>query len=223
MGRCAGPSAPRIGGEVNYGGEMSGGVGAAAAEAVAAFENQVDAHQLVQSALFDLDASETGALDAPSPLSAAIPEAGRKGGRRPGSRNRRTEAVAAWLLSQHRHPLSVMMEAYTMEPAALAERIGLRRTVDEKDADGRPVKVWSNDTLLEVFKLQLRMAEAVAPYVAQKMPQAHQFEGKAAVELRLAGVSLPARGAPPQGEGQVLEGEVMGVRLPQVGQAKSDG
>lgn len=197
---------------------MSGGVAAGLGEVMERIGQDVDGPQLVQAALgLDLDQSETGALDAPSPLSAAIaPAAVRQGpGRRPGSRNRRTEAVAAWLLSQHRHPLSVMMEAYTMTPADLAERIGLRRTVDGPDGADT---VWSNDVLMEVFKLQLRMAEAVAPYVAQKMPQAVQLAGKAQVQLSVGGVSLPARGALSAG-GPVLDGEVMGVRL----DAKSDG
>jgi hypothetical protein len=209
---------------------MSGGVGAALGDAMKEGADLPDGEQLVQAALFDgLAEADVGALDAPSPLSAAL-EPRRKGGRPKGARNRRTEAVAAWLLQQHRHPLAVMMEAYSMNPAQLAERIGLRKAVriskEKREVAGGLVEVevevetehYSNDVLLDVLKLQLRMAEAVAPYLAQKMPQAVQLDARAAVQLSLAGVSLPARGGAAEGENQVVEGEVIGVSLP-----KSDG
>lgn len=172
---------------------MTGGVRAALDQVA---EELPDGGDLVQAALFD---DETGALDAPSPLSLAIEPRKRGPGRPQGSRNRRTEAVAAWLLSQHRHPVLVMMEAYSMTPGELARRIGIA----EPDAD----------QLLDLLKLQLRMAEAVAPYVAQKLPQAVQVQAEGAVQVTFAGVSLPARGGSPGG-GAVIEGEAMAVRLP---------
>lgn len=182
-----------------------GGVRAALAEAIGEDEgepNDVQAND-VQALLFDeLDAGEVGALDAPSPLSALFtPRKG--GGRRPGSRNRRTEATVAWLLSQHRHPLLVMMEAYSMTPQALADKLGL--AADKVD-------------LLEVYKLQLRMAEAVAPYVAQRLPQAVQIDARAGVTLSFEGVSLPARaGSAGDLAGDLVEG--LALQLP----FKSDG
>lgn len=196
---------------------MSGGVAAALGEVL---DGQADGEILEQAGLFD---HETGSLDAPSPLSGAIPTAKRKGGgRTPGSRNRRTEAVVSWLLSQHRHPLSVMMEAYSMAPADLAERIGLRRAmVKEGDGDdAREVESdrFSNDVLMEVLKLQVRMAEACAPYVAQRMPQAVQVSGAAGLTVSFGGVSLPARGVGSD-VGEVIEGEALSINLP----FKSDG
>lgn len=188
--------------------------------------------EIVQAGLFEeLDAEETGKLDAPSPLSAALPSAGRKPGRPKGAKNRRTEAVTAWLLSQHRHPLSVMMEAYSMSPVELAERLGLsRERIEVKreyvGADGKKVTetTWvegdrfSNDVLLDLFKLQQRMAEAVAPYVAAKMPQAVQLDGQAQLTVNFGGVSLdrgvsvPARGEAGGGD-EVEVGDGMSVRL----------
>lgn len=188
---------------------MSGGVRTALDEVAGQLEGQAAPDQ---ASLFDFGADEVGDLNAPSPLAAAI--APRKGpGRRPGSRNRRTDAVAGWLLSQGRHPVLVMMEAYGMEPAALAAKIGLHPTADGTDAQGRPCKVWSNDVLLDVYRLQLRMAESVAPYVAQRLPQAVQVDARAGVTIAFEGVNLPARGASPAGI-EALDGEVMGVRLP---------
>lgn len=188
---------------------MSGGVGAALDEAVDALP---DGAAIVQASLFD--AEEVGAFNAPSPLSAALTP--RKGpGRTKGARNRRTEAVAGWLLSQGRHPVLVMMEAYAMTPAQLAAQIGMKGT--NVAGPGEPAAwVYDDALLLEVYKLQLRMAEAAAPYVAQKLPQAHQVEATAGLTVTFAGVSLPARAGPAGNSGQVGEGErpMMNVTLP---------
>lgn len=192
---------------------MTGGVTTALDQVVA---DLPDGEDLVQAALFGPE--EIGALDAPSPLSAAIEPRKRGPGRPPGSRNRRTEAVAGWLLSQGRHPVAVMMEAYSMTPAELAAKIGLRKTVKvTKAKDGSETEIetdhYSNDTLLELLKLQLRMAEAAAPYVAQKLPQAVSVEGTAALVVQFKDVSLPARGGRSEGAA-AIEGQVMSVRLP---------
>lgn len=180
---------------------MSGGVASALTEVL---EGSGTGETLAQAGLFDLGEDETGALDAPSPLSAALIPKGGKGGRPKGARNRRTEAVIGWLLSQHRHPLSVMAEAYSMTPAQLAERIGIANP----DAD----------QLLDLLKLQLRMAEAVAPYVAQKLPQAVTVDGAALLQVSFAGLTLPggvsspARAAGP-GNSDALDGDALGVKL----------
>lgn len=178
---------------------MSGGVATALGEAIEAVK---PAEEVVEGDLFGADL--VGDNASASPLSAAF--APRGPGRRPGSRNKRTEAVSAWLLSQGRHPVLVMMEAYALTPAELAERIGI------EEPDG--------DQLLELFKLQLRMAEAVAPYVAQKLPQAVDLTSAAGGDFQLTflGVSLPARGgAAEETGGPVIDHATL--RLP----AKSDG
>lgn len=208
---------------------MTGGVKAALDGAV---EQLPEAEGFVQAALFDdLDATETGALDAASPLAGAITPAKRSRGRPLGSRNRRTDAVAQWLLSFNRHPVQVMMEAYAMPPAELAARIGLRRsvhTITETTTapDGKVTVVkrevegegYDNEVLLDLLKLQLRMAEAAAPYVAQKLPQAVQLDARAGLTLQFGGVSFPARGEV-SGNSDAIDGEVMKVSLP----FKSDG
>lgn len=195
---------------------MSGEVGGVVAgldEAISeAGELLPDGHDLVQS-LFSPE--EVGDLAAASPLSGAFePKRRGKGGRPPGSRNRRTEAVAAYLLSQHRHPLQVVMEIYSMSPVELAERAGLRKTKVHEPAPGEPAYAYSNDVLMELIKFQARCAEAALPYVAQKLPQAVQLDAKGHVQLTLGGVLLPARGQLAEGGGPVIEGEFMGVTLP---------
>lgn len=188
---------------------MTGGVATALGEAIEAGGTM---DEVVQAGLFaELEPHETGALDAPSPLSRSIGQAGRRPGRPKGSKNRRTEDVTAWLLQQHRHPLSVMMEAYSMTPVELAHRIG----IPNPDAG----------EILDIFKLQVRMAEAVAPYVAQKLPQAVQLDAAANLSISFGGVDLsggvssPARAGSPE----ISMGGGMAVRLGQVGRDKSDG
>lgn len=189
---------------------MSGGVG----EAIkAAMDGEGDMAGVVQAGLFDdLDASETGSLDAASPLSAALGSAKRARGRPKGAKNRRTEAVVAWLLQDHRHPLAVIMEAYSLSPGDFAKAIGIPSP--------------DNDTLLDIVKLQLRMAEAALPYIAQKMPMAVQVDGVQPLSISFAGISLggnggvsdPARGGAPE----ISVGGGMHVQLGQVGRGKSD-
>jgi len=200
---------------------MSGGIGAAVSEAMEGEE--VEIAQAVQAALFDdLTAEETGDLDAPSPFSQTL-KVKSGPGRRKGSRNVRTSETLRWILSQHRHPLSVICEAYSMSPAEFAAKIGLPMPMVEvygKDHEGKrvwvrdePAKAYDTGTLLEIAKLQLRMAEAALPYLAQKQPMAVQLEGKAQLSVSFEGVSLPARGGPGLGSmGAVVEG--MAVALP---------
>ncbi|MNY46125.1 hypothetical protein D3C86_1812760 [compost metagenome] len=98
-----------------------------------------------------------------------------------------------------------------MSPADFAKAIGI------KEPDG--------DTLLDIVKLQLRMAEAVTPYVAQKLPQAVQLEGGASLTLSFGGVALGAGGVSDParaGSPEFPVGPGMGVRLGQVGRQKSD-
>lgn len=182
---------------------MSGGVRKALE---AALDDGADMEEVVQAGLFDLDDGDTGAVDAASPLTRALTTDKPRRGRPLGSPNRRTEAVTAWLLSQHRHPLSVIMEAYSMSPVELCAKIGVTP---------------SSDNLLDVLKLQMRMAEAALPYVAQKLPQAVQVSAEAGVSISIEGVSIPALGGAAENSGPLIEGE-LAVRLPQVGQDKSD-
>lgn len=189
---------------------MSGGVGAALDQAM---EEGAGMAEVVQAGLFDDDLTddETGALDAPSPLSSILEPKSGRGGRKKGSRNRRTEAVVGWLLQQHRHPLSVMMEAYSMSPMEFAARIGDM----EPDAN----------KLFEIAKLQLRMAEACAPYIAQRLPQAVQLQAAASLNVSFSGVDLGGSGVsvPARGEAdEISMGGGMAVRLGQVGQDQSD-
>jgi hypothetical protein len=194
----------------------------------AVMELREESPLLDQAGLFDeLSAGEIGALDAPSPFSSL--HAPRKGGRTKGAKNRRTEETTRWLLAQARHPVLVMMEAYSCSPVEFARRIGLREGgwVQVKDEEGKFRAVWSegggysNELLMEIAKLQMAQAAAAARYVAQPQPMAVQVNGAVGLALSIEGVSVPARGGL-AGGGPVIEGEGLAVNLPQVGSAKSE-
>lgn len=176
---------------------MPNGSGEGLKEALAAFEPAAEPMQ--GDLLDDLEPEITGALDAPSPLSTLFQPRG-GGGRKPGSKNRLTTSTAQWLLSQVRHPLLVLAEAYAMTPAQLAERIGLRKGVWVKEEDGGRVWVdrdcYDNETLLAIYKMQMGFAVDLAPYVARRQAQEVELAGAAGGDLVLTfgGVSLPARG-----------------------------
>lgn len=195
---------------------MSGGVAAGLAEAMEAVE-EVEA--AVQASLFDLAVEDTGALDTASPFSESLKLRGP--GRPQGAKGKRTSETTAWLLSMHRHPLAVIMEGYSMSPVAFAESIGLQKPWESVEVGSGDTKAkirkraehYDNGVLLEIIKLQLRMAEAALPYIAQKQPMAVQLEGKAGLTVSFEGVSLPARAAL-AGAGEVVEGTAMHLALP---------
>jgi len=77
-------------------------------------------------------------------------------GRPKGAKNKSTEQMRTFLLSQYTHPLVVLMQ-YASRPLALLAA--------ELKCD-----------LVDAAKIQLAAANNVAPYVAQKMPQALELQ-----------------------------------------------
>lgn len=83
-------------------------------------------------------------------------ETGHKGPGRPlGSKNKKSEEWAEYLLSQYRSPLVAMAEIYGRETAVLALEL--------------------HCSLLEAFKLQLDAMKTLATYVHQRLPQLVTF------------------------------------------------
>lgn len=219
-GVAAGLAGATLTGRINNGCDMANGIGeghgVGAALDQAVDQYQAERQEVVQELLFDddedLGTDVTGALDAPSPLSAMFTP--RKRGRPKGSKNRITKTAAAYFLSQFRHPVAVAMEMYSCTPIELAERIGLAKTKGEDGAEA-----YDNDIILELVKLQVRMVEHSSKYVAQAMPQAVNLGlgDHGDFQLVFGGVSFPARGGQ-AGETEQVEGAAFSVRLP----AKSD-
>lgn len=115
----------------------------------------------------------------PANMRAAALEARRSGpGRRKGSRNKRTEELRTYLLSQYRHPVETLMAIQATDPDILAAELG----ITEAEATG----------------LIIKAAAEAAPYVAGKMPVEIELAGKGHMTLYLGGAAVPGAGADPQ-------------------------
>jgi hypothetical protein len=109
-------------------------------------------------------------LAPPEPVEAAGPKEPPRGpGRPPGSINRRTKDFADYLLKRYADPREVLAVMYSRTPAQFAAEIGIKKP--------------SAEQLIEIIRLQKSCAEAVAPYVASKMPVAVEVSSKGIVQL----------------------------------------
>lgn len=84
-------------------------------------------------------------------------------GRRPGSKNRRTAEWAAYIDQRYGSPLEALAKVMAEGPEALRERLGCER--------------------LEAFDRWARVAEAVMPYLHQKLPTAVDVQGGSMVPI----------------------------------------
>lgn len=99
-------------------------------------------------------------------------------GRPAGSRNRRQQAWADWLLSQYRSPLQALAEAANRPLGELLAEI--KRICEVNHI---PLKA-DGGFVLELLKFQLRAAVELAPYIHQKQPQAVDLgDGQGLVHL----------------------------------------
>jgi hypothetical protein len=112
------------------------------------------------------------------------PDSPRRGGRAPGTPNRRTQAWVEHILGRYRSPLVAMAETYSRPVEELARLLSCTR--------------------LEAFQLQLRAMQELAPYVHQKLPQAVQVEGKGVAMLAIVDPAALAGAAGPA----AIEGEL---------------
>lgn len=108
-----------------------------------------------------------------SPVGAVDRAAGR--GRPKGSRNRRSEELVTFILSQHAHPLLALASTYSRPVAVLAAELGC--------------------TKLEAFQIQQRAMAELAPYIESRKPVAVQ------VDTRVIQLTIH-QGA--QGDGQTV-------------------
>jgi hypothetical protein len=131
----------------------------------------------------------------PSPI--AIEDAGadedgarRAGpGRPPGSRNRSTNEWVDFIAARYRSPLLFLAEAYTRPAQQLAAELGCDR--------------------VEAFKLQVKAAETLAPYMHQKQPLAVAISTEGEVTLMLV-QPAPAAPAQPGDRAILIENETEG-------------
>ncbi len=105
-------------------------------------------------------------------------------GRPPGSRNKRTERWAEFLLSRYESPLEVLVQMANAPVAALAEQLGC--------------------SALEAFQEKRQAAIAAAPYLHQRMPLAVDVTDRKVLNLVIVDHAPAA-----DGDGEAIL-EVMG-------------
>lgn len=153
----------------------TGGAAAALAMAIAARGGVIDG--ATGEPVADLFEAE----DAPLPLPLVKGRSGAKGGRPAGSLNRSTEAMARYVLSQHRSPLTALAQIYSRptgelvdELQAMADKHARERTFAHGGSEEQKVLIDP----LQVLKLQRDAAVALAPYLHKQMPRAIEIEQK---------------------------------------------
>jgi hypothetical protein len=123
--------------------------------------------------------------DAPLPMPDA-PERTGRAGRPKGAKNRSTEQWRTFILSKYRSPAIFLAEMYSRTPAQLAAELGLYKFHEGKlvtapvlDAQGRVALDERGFELRQpvlatgdAAAMQLAAAQALLPYVHQKLPQA---------------------------------------------------
>lgn len=112
------------------------------------------------------DILTTGNEAAPMPFkgskATAVDMRGR--GRPSGSVNKRTMAMASYLLSKYRHPLDVAAAAYSMKPVELLEDLGFK--LDKL----KPMQY--NELIMWAVEFQMRCRSVVEKYTCTPMPAA---------------------------------------------------
>ena len=114
-----------------------------------------DGSEAIKSALEAAPAPDTEEREQLSMLAAdeAAPEAAARGPGRPkGAKNKRTEYWQRWIAASGKHPMVFLTEQYRRNTQDLA-----------KELDCDP---------LDALKVQVKAAEAVMPFVEQKLPTA---------------------------------------------------
>ena len=86
-------------------------------------------------------------------------------GRPPGSRNKRTEEWVEFIRANYRDPALFLAETYARPVEVLAAQLGCEK--------------------LEAFNIQRQAAEALLPYLHQKLPQAISIDAKSHATLVL--------------------------------------
>jgi len=122
---------------------------------------------------------------------AVVAEA-RKRGRKPGTRNRRTEDFRKYILGFGQHPAVTMMQIQTTPPEVLVERSAAmdppKRRLSYGDAQA----------------LRVRCAEGLLPFVESKMPVAVDLSVEGDFNLLIPGINVSPEDASAMSEGTFI-------------------
>lgn len=111
----------------------------------------------------------------------------RRSGRRKGSRNRRTDDLAKYLLQFGKHPAITLMELQSAPALALVELS--RKRVKRVTRSGNVVEVDEEMSIAEAYSLKARAAAELMPYFESKRPVAVDMTFSGVSDLIIAGVT----------------------------------
>lgn len=134
-------------------------------------------------------------------------------GRPAGSRNRRTDDFARYLLSFGQHPAISLMQIQATQPELLIEA-SRQEKVQSFGKDGRPNVVVEQLSYAEAQSLRIRCAEALLPYLESKKPVAVDVSFAGVADLLIEGVTHSR---------DEIEGMIEGDYLPVGGQLSDEG
>ena len=139
-----------------------------------------------------------------------LAEARRGGGRKPGSRNRRTDDFSRWILSLGQHPAVTLMKIQSTPPEVLVERSAAMDPAKRRMSYG------------DAQNLIARCADILLPYIEGKKPIAIDLNTKGDFNLLIPGVNIAPEDAHAMATGQfVLEAEFTEY-LPEKGEGGGD-
>lgn len=133
------------------------------------------AADVAQDDLFDILTTGNAAAAMPFKARAAAVERGR--GRPSGSPNKRTLALAQYLMSKYRNPVEVAAAAYSMTPVELLEDLGF------KLKGLKPMQY--NDLIMWAVGFQMQCAAVVRQYVVSPMPTTAPTAGGGMMPLQV--------------------------------------
>jgi hypothetical protein len=124
--------------------------------------------------------------------SEVLAEARRRAGRKPGSRNRRTDDFARYILGFGQHPAVTMMQIQSTPPETLVERSAAMDPAKRRLSYG------------DAQALRIRCAEALLPYIEGKKPVAVDISVNGDYNLLIPGLNISEADARMAADGQFV-------------------
>lgn len=133
----------------------------------------------------------------------------RKRGRPRGSKNKRTEDFARYLLQFGQDPAITMMQIQSTPPEVLIQA-SEQPKVHSFQKDGTPNVVTERMTYAEAQALRVRCAEGIMPFIHSKKP--------IAVDQTIRGIVVHEEIGEVRRRGEAIDGEILGVIAREAGE-----
>lgn len=142
-----------------------------------------------------------------------------RAGRPKGSRNRRTDDFARYLLGFGQHPAITMMQIQATPPEMLIEA-SRQPKVHSFRKNGKPNMVTERMTYAEAQALRVRCAEGLMPYLESKLPVKIDLTANGDFNLLLPGENISPADAAAAADGTfILEAQYLDVDESEAGDA----